>query len=284
MDANKQIVRRHFDEYAQSWHQRMQHHVYAMRYRAVERMVAGRSPRSVIDVGCGTGDYCRLFTPGRVGYLGIDISEKMIAECARLYPGHEFRVADGDGIDALAGSFDLVLSVGVLEYLPQPLAHLKELARVTEPGGSIIVTTPNGSNRSRRLDRAARALVEAGPVRALRRALGRTGRSAERNPGGYVKDERIRHRAMTVDELRDAGPALGLHAAEWAYVSLYLLPELIPGAARINAWISRALSGRPGLTWLTRPTALVLVVRLEKSQAQTVSQQARPRARSEPPM
>jgi len=267
MDTEKQILRRHFDEYASGWHQRMQDHVYAMRYRAVERMVAGRSFRSVIDVGCGTGDYCRLFDPGRARYLGIDISDKMVAECARLFPAYEFKVADGDAIDAPAGAFDLVLSVGVLEYLLEPAAHLKELARVTEPGGSIIVTTPNGSNRSRRLDRPVRALIETPPVRALRRVLGRTRGPAD----GYVKDARVRNRPMTVDELREAGAPLGLRAAEWTYVSLYLLPELIPGAARINSWLSRALSGRAGLTWLRRPTALVLVVRLEKSRDPTVT-------------
>jgi len=72
-------------------------------------------------------------------------------------------------------------------------------------------------------------------------------------------------------ELLEAGAPLGLRAAEWTYVSLYVLPELIPGAARINSWISRALSGRAGLTWLRRPTALVLVVRLEKSRDPTVT-------------
>lgn len=267
MDTEKQILRRHFDEYASGWHQRMQDHVYAMRYRAVERMVAGLAFRSVLDVGCGTGDYCRLFDPGRARYLGIDLSEKMIAECARLFPAYQFRVADGDAIDAPDGSIDLVLSVGVLEYLAEPAGHLEELARVTRAGGSVIVTTPNGDNRSKRLDPPVRALIETAPVRALRRLLGR----ARGSGGGYVKDPRVQNRPMTVDALQEAGTPFGLRAVEWSYVSLYVLPELIPGAARINSWISRALSGRTGLTWLRRPTALVLVVRLEKDGSSTVT-------------
>ena len=53
----------------------------------------------------------------------------MIAECRRLFPSQEFKVADGDSIDAAGESIDLVLSIGVLEYLADPVGHLKELAQ-----------------------------------------------------------------------------------------------------------------------------------------------------------
>ena len=151
----------------------MTNHVYAMRYRAVEQMVMHQSFGSVLDVGCGTGDYAQLFDPGRTRYLGIDISDKMIAECARLFPAHQFKVADGDSIDAANESFDLVLSIGVLEYLQDPVRHLAELARVAKQGGNVIVAVPNGSNRSKRLDRPVRALLDSGPGIFVRRALGR---------------------------------------------------------------------------------------------------------------
>jgi hypothetical protein len=56
----------------------------------------------------------------------------------------------------------------------------------------------------------------------------------------------------------------GLKLAESAHVSLYVLPELIPGLASVNDRLSRALSERAGWEWLQRATGLVLVVRLEK--------------------
>ena len=145
----KDVLRTTFDTYASGWHQRMANHVYAMRYRAVEQVIGPLQVSSVLDVGCGTGDYAQLFDPAHVRYFGIDISEKMVAECRRLFPAHRFAVADGDSIDAPSDSVDLVLSVGVLEYLPDPVSHLRELARVTRPGGSIVATVQNGSNRSR---------------------------------------------------------------------------------------------------------------------------------------
>ena len=243
----------------------MTNHVYAMRYRAVERMVLHLPIGSVIDVGCGTGDYAQLFDPAHTRYLGIDISERMIGECARLFPGHEFQVADGDSIVAGDGSFDLVLSVGVLEYLPDPIPHLGELARVAKLGGNVVVAVPNGGNRSRRFDRPVRALLDSGPGRWLRRALGRDRRRTRQSTNGVVKDSSIRHRQMTVDELRAMGSEFRLNLVDYAHVSLYLLPELIPGTAVFNSLASRALSGRSYGKWIQRKTALVLVARFTKT-------------------
>ena len=261
--THKDLIRTHFDSYAPTWHDRLANHVYAMRYRAVQRMVANLSPRSVLDVGCGTGDFVQLFDPSRTHYLGIDISANMIAECRRLFPSHEFKVADGDSIDAPDASVDLVLSIGVLEYLQDPVSHLKELVRVTRPGGHIIVTVPNGSNRSRQLDRPIRAVLDSGLGKWVRRALGRPSQisPAQRT---VVKDSRIKHRQMTVDELRQIGAANGLALVDDSHVSLYFASELVPGAAAINDALSRALSDRPFVKWLQRMTALVLVVKLEK--------------------
>lgn len=260
----KELLRTHFDTYARGWHQRMANHVYAMRYRAVERMVAPLGAKSVLDVGCGTGDYAQLFDPERTRYLGIDISEKMIAECARLFPAHKFAVADGDSIDAANDTFDLVLSIGVLEYLPDPDSHLRELARVTKPGGSVIAAVQNGSNRSRRLDRPIRAMLDSAPGKALRRALGRPVDVKKTTSDGSAKNPRIVHLKTTVDEFRAMASLAGLKLVESGHVSLYVLPELIPGVASVNDRLSRALSGRAGWQWLQRATGLVLVVRLQK--------------------
>jgi ubiquinone/menaquinone biosynthesis C-methylase UbiE len=264
MDTHKELLRTHFDSYARLWHQRMTNHVYAMRYRAVEQMVSHRPIGSVLDVGCGTGDYAQLFDPGRTSYLGIDISDRMIAECARLFPAHRFKVADGDSIEAANGSFDLVLSIGVLEYLTDPVSHLSELARVTKPGGNVIVAVPNGSNRSKRLDRPVRALLDSGPGRWLRRAAGRPVGQTNQSAEGIVKDASIRHRQMTVGELQAMGSEFGLNLVGYEHVSLYLLPELIPGVAVINSLVSRALSGRSYGKWTQRLTALVLVANFKK--------------------
>lgn len=261
----KDVLRTTFDTYAQGWHQRMANHVYAMRFRAVERMIAPLRVTSVLDVGCGTGDYAQLFDPARVRYLGVDLSEKMVAECKRLFPQHRFAVADGDAIDQPDNSVDLVLSIGVLEYLPDPVGHLRELGRVTRPGGSIIAAVQNGSNRSRRLDRPIRALLDSTVGKLIRRGLGRPVDAAKVSRDGSVKDSRIVHLKTTADDVRAMGEAAGVRLAESMHVSLYVLPELIPGMRVVNSTLSRALSCRSGWEWFRRPTGLVLIARFEKA-------------------
>jgi ubiquinone/menaquinone biosynthesis C-methylase UbiE len=43
-------------------------------------------------------------------------------------------------------SFDLVVSCETIEHLPDPWAALREMYRVTRPGGQLFLTTPNYSN------------------------------------------------------------------------------------------------------------------------------------------
>ncbi len=115
----KYVLRTTFDTYASGWHRRMANHVYAMRdIQLVEQVIAPLQVSSALDIGCGTGDYAQLFDPAHVRYLGIDISEKMVDECKRLFLAHQFAVADGDSIDAPSDSVDLVLSIGVLDARP----------------------------------------------------------------------------------------------------------------------------------------------------------------------
>lgn len=51
-------------------------------------------------------------------------------------------VSDINSIPASDKSFDVVLCTEVLEHVPDPLASLKEMARLLKPGGTIIITVP----------------------------------------------------------------------------------------------------------------------------------------------
>lgn len=48
------------------------------------------------------------------------------------------------------GTFDLVVSLELLEHLSAPMMHLRELWRITRPGGLLLLTTPNFNGLSRR--------------------------------------------------------------------------------------------------------------------------------------
>jgi SAM-dependent methyltransferase len=100
----------------------------------------------LLDVGCGPGDDTRALAAlvgagGRV--TGIDASEAMIAEARRRAAEHrlaiEYHVADAHRLPFPDAAFDGSRTERVLQHLSDPRQALRELARVTRPGGLIVV-------------------------------------------------------------------------------------------------------------------------------------------------
>ncbi|MFX0084895.1 MAG: class I SAM-dependent methyltransferase [Candidatus Hodarchaeota archaeon] len=98
----------------------------------------------VLDVGCGTGSTACLITK-KYGsqVIGVDLSENMImrakerAKKHKVYRKLEFRVEDVYQLSFSDGKFDLVLFESVITPLSNEKQALKEIRRVTRPGGLI---------------------------------------------------------------------------------------------------------------------------------------------------
>lgn len=85
--------------------------------RQIRRFLADVPYSSVVDIGCGTGNWATL-TPGP--YLGVDTSPDFIAACRARYAGDDqkrFVQADAAELEA-EGPFDLALLISVLHHLP----------------------------------------------------------------------------------------------------------------------------------------------------------------------
>lgn len=72
--------------------------------------------------------------------VGVDGSEEMLKEARGANPGVEFRQSDVDHIPYEDNSFDFILCIEVLRYLPDPSRSIQEMARVLRPGGVCLVT------------------------------------------------------------------------------------------------------------------------------------------------
>jgi SAM-dependent methyltransferase len=111
---------------------------------------SGIGPGGVaIDVGCGTG---RALPPLRdaVGPSGaviaLDVTPEMLhaarrpAEIARA----SLVLADARALPLPERSVDAIFAAGLVNHLPDTEAGLRELARVTSPGGLLVLFHPSG--------------------------------------------------------------------------------------------------------------------------------------------
>jgi len=128
---------------------------------------AGVQPARLADVGCGDGALLkelgdRRFAPSMTGFE-ISASAAAIAG-ARTIPGVEgVETFDGSTVPREAGAFDLGVISHVLEHVPDPVALLREVARVSR----VVVLEVNVS-----AERAGKRIdaEEIGHIQALDRA------------------------------------------------------------------------------------------------------------------
>lgn len=100
--------------------------------------------RDILDVGCGSGHLLEaLQSWSRPRSLsGCDFSQASVEFSQRRLPGCEFFTHDI--YQPLLGKFDVVLCTEVIEHLERPARGLRNLLDATRPGGTIVLTTPNG--------------------------------------------------------------------------------------------------------------------------------------------
>ena len=104
--------------------------------------------QTVLEVGCGTGVVLRELVT-RVGprgrVVGVDPSRALLGAATRLLAEPRrrrrltLRVADGARLPFPDARFDVAMAVTVLLHVPDPLVVVKEMTRVTRPGGQVAV-------------------------------------------------------------------------------------------------------------------------------------------------
>ncbi len=142
MPAHRDVAA--FDEralgYEQGWLGRL-HHDIAGRTADLALSVHA-APRTVLDVGCGTGYLLRLLAgqyPRAIGLAGVDPAPSMIAAAeeaagdSRLH----FSVAAAERLPFPDDVFDLVVSTTSFDQDQQ--AGLRECARILTPGGHLVL-------------------------------------------------------------------------------------------------------------------------------------------------
>jgi ubiquinone/menaquinone biosynthesis C-methylase UbiE len=94
----------------------------------------------VVDVGCGNGRIGRLVAPHAKKYLGLDLSEAVYSFPNYLRASDiQLCRASGTNLPLKDGVSDVTICWGVLHHMDDPEKALKELQRITRPGGEVLI-------------------------------------------------------------------------------------------------------------------------------------------------
>jgi SAM-dependent methyltransferase len=128
---------RSFDRLAPGWEGRISDERLAPIRVALDAV--STPPERVLDLGTGTGRVARLAAElwPEASVVGADLSPGMIEEARRLGGEVQYDVADASALPYDDGSFDLVTLSNMIPFFD-------ELARVTAPGGAVIVAFTMG--------------------------------------------------------------------------------------------------------------------------------------------
>jgi len=119
---------------------------------AMQLEMAGlRRGARFLDLGCAAGTTSRIaadIVGSRGSVVGVDASSSRIVE-ARVDPGHrpwiEYRHGLAEAVPAGDGEFDVSWCRFLFEYLSRPQDVIRELVRVTRPGGTVFISDLDGN-------------------------------------------------------------------------------------------------------------------------------------------
>ncbi|MAU10498.1 MAG: hypothetical protein CL607_11795 [Anaerolineaceae bacterium] len=120
-------------------------HAFILEKAALAPVLTEKTPRSVLDVGCGGGQAALRLKSlyAHLTITGIDLTESQIVRaCQRAKSKQadvQFEVADAQALPYADASFDVVFSFGSVKHWPDPLQGVSECWRVLKPGGDLLL-------------------------------------------------------------------------------------------------------------------------------------------------
>jgi ubiquinone/menaquinone biosynthesis C-methylase UbiE len=134
------------DKYA-TWYSAPSPGGFALRVRRQKALELLRNANGrILDVGCGPGVMTQDLMDLGWEFCGVDASPNMIREGQRSFGNTgraHFTVGDASRLPFVTGSFDAVISMGVIDRLPAPEAAVSEMTRVLRKKGTLILAFAN---------------------------------------------------------------------------------------------------------------------------------------------
>jgi SAM-dependent methyltransferase len=125
---------------AQDWAERQERMALPLWEAMLDAAAVGPGTR-VLDAGCGAGGASVRAARRGAHVNGLDAAEALLAIARRRLPEGDFRTADLAALPYPSGTFDAILVADVLPSVADPVAVLRELRRVCDWQGHLVVAT-----------------------------------------------------------------------------------------------------------------------------------------------
>jgi len=112
----------------------------AVQFAAAAGVTAGRR---AVDVGCGTGALTAELADriGAENVSAVDPSAPLLAAVRDRFPLVDVQQGTAERMPFRDGEFDFTLAQLVVHFMADPVAGLRDMARVTRPGGVVAGST-----------------------------------------------------------------------------------------------------------------------------------------------
>jgi len=145
MINKKYELKRRYDATADIYDRRYEE-IQRKKYEFVMEYLPPRA-RRILDLGCGTGMFLEELSKRSELVVGVDASVEMLKVAQRRAKGAVLVLADADSLPFANSSFDVVVSVTLLQNMPDPAATMREITRVLKRGGTAVVTSIKRKHR-----------------------------------------------------------------------------------------------------------------------------------------
>lgn len=148
----KELNKKHFHRQAANYDETCDGRFCRSMYERVTGKISQYPFMSILDVGCGTGTMLAMLVKEYpdIQAVGIDLSEKMVAQAAGLLGSSaQLLVGDAEEMPWADNSFDLITCNASFHHYPKPLQVLVEMRRILKSNGRLVIADPWWSDNKR---------------------------------------------------------------------------------------------------------------------------------------
>lgn len=140
----KEKSKKYFDAQAEDYDNSPAGKFVAPMYDEVLLRIEKSAAKSVLDIGCGSGNILGQLVGRNMSLFGLDLSDAMVQVAEnRLGNRALVTVGDAEKLPYENSSMDLIVCNASFHHYPNPEKVLKEMYRVLKSDGSLLIGDPN---------------------------------------------------------------------------------------------------------------------------------------------